>query len=139
VVEVGVAEEEEPGAAVEEPPPSDPFEAVMEIWTGLKKDGEGAALLNDLVVLLGRDRVGDPYGTIAQASSPEWRKREKWWIELVGAKLKPLGEEGECEICRRRAQLYTDVEGVWPVCLRCRLGQLATASGRPWRWRMVTG
>lgn len=79
----------------------------------------------------------DPYGLIARTSSPEWRTQERWWIELVGAELKPLGEEGECVSCQRPAQLYADVEGMWPVCLRCRLGQLATAPGQQWRFRMV--
>ncbi len=131
--------EEEPGAAAEGPPSPNPFEAVMGIWTGLKKDGEGVALLDALGVLLGRDGVSDPYGLIIQASSPGWREREKWWIALVGAELRPLGEEGECAVCRLRAQLYADVEGVWRVCLRCRLERQEAGPGQPWRFRVVTG
>jgi hypothetical protein len=127
---------EEPDAATEGPSP-DPFEAVMGIWTGLEKDEGGASLLGDLGELLNQDGFRDPYGLIARASSPEWRTQERWWIELVGAKLKPLGEEGECVSCQRPAQLYADVEGMWPVCLRCRLGQPATAPGQQWRFRMV--
>jgi hypothetical protein len=135
-VEAGV--EERPGDAGEGPPPLAPFEAVRGIWTGLAKDEGGAALLGDLGVLLGRDGVSDPYGLIIQASSPGWREREGWRIELVGVELRPLGEEGECAVCSRRARLYADVEGVWRVCLRCRLGQPATTPDRPWRFRMVT-
>jgi len=56
-----------------------------------------------------------------------------------GYVIRPLGAEGECAICRRRAPLYVDVEGVWMVCLRCRPGRQEASPGQPWRFRIVTG
>lgn len=130
--------EEDVGAATGAPSPPEPFEAVMGIWTGLERDGEDTALLEGLAELLVRSGFSDPYGLIAETSSPEWWAQEGWRVELVGAELRSLGEEGECAICQRQGPLYADVENIWPVCLRCRLGQPATKSGLPWRFRVVT-
>ncbi len=116
----------------------EPYEAVMGIWTGLKQDVEGAAPLVGLAELLIRSGFRDPYGLVAEAFPAGHLASEGWRVELVGAELRPLGEEGRCAICQRPGQLYADVEGVWPVCLRCRLRQAATKSGEPWRFRMVT-
>lgn len=116
----------------------EPFEAVMGIWAGLEKDGEGTAILEAVAELLRQDGFEDPYGLVTEAVSQGHLEREGWGLELVGAELRPLGEEGKCEICDRQAQLYADVEGKWPVCLRCRLGQPAAWPDRLWRFRVVT-
>ena len=89
-----IGTEERPGAAGEGSPPLAPFEAMMGIWTGLAKDEGGAALLGDLGVLLGRDGVNDPYGTIIQASSPGWREREEWRIRAGRGRAEAPGRGG---------------------------------------------
>ena len=92
----------------------------------------------DLAELLMRSGFPDPYGLVAEALPAGHLAREGWRVELVGAELRPLDEEGECAICQRQGPLYADVEDIWPVCLRCRLGQPATKSGESWRFRLVT-
>lgn len=85
-----------------------------------------------------RSGFPDPYGLVAEALPAGHLAREGWRVELVGAELKLLNEEGKCAACSRPGQLYTDHEGVWPVCLLCRLGLPATKSGLPWRFKVVT-
>jgi hypothetical protein len=131
------AEKRADSAAVEKPTPS-LFEAVMGYWAGVGKDEDAAADLRFFAQHLKEHGFSNPYGIITEVLSPEWKEREDWRLELVGAPLKPLGEDGECGICGDRAPLYADVENRWKVCLRCRLGKQDAEPGVPWRFRVVT-